>query len=126
MIRWYRRLADIAGVNYPGSPGVQRMRLPNHNIKPEIQRYDVGGRRHEAFFWRYCDGTSSSASPAKSWDDQSPAQDAAPETILHHLYEVLELPGEAADYNFALQSCWERLWNQRRAHPWLIGEAVLA
>lgn len=122
MIHWYRRLADITDVNYPDSLGVQRTRLPNHNLKPEIQHYDVGGRRHESLSWRYRDGTVSSASPAKSWESQPLPKDAAPEAILHHLYEVLELPGEAADYHFAIQSCFERLWGQRRAHPWVMGE----
>ena len=101
-MRWYQRLADIPGLNYPGSPRVQRTRLPEHNLKPEIHRSDFGGRRQEYLSWQYRDGTSSSASPAKSWESQPPA-DATPGAILQHLYEVLELPGEASDYHFAMQ-----------------------
>jgi len=121
-MRWYGRLADIAGISYSSGLGVHRTRLPNHNLKPEIQHYDFGGRRQEYLSWNYRDGTSSSASPAKNWESQPLPEDVAPEAILHHLYEVLELPGEASDYHFAIQGCFERLWGQRRVHPWVMGE----
>src|SRR5690349_12574980 len=97
MMRWYGRLADIPGVNYPGSPGVQRTRLPGCNLERRIERSDFGGRRHQYLSWQYRDGTSSSSSPAKSWESQLLPEDAAPEASLQHLYEVLELPGEASD-----------------------------
>lgn len=122
MTRWFQRLADIPGVNYPGSPGVQRTRLPGHNLKPELHRSDFGGRRHEYLSWEHRDGTSSSASPAKNWETQPQPADASPQAILHHLSEVLELPGEPSDYHFAMQGCFERLWSLRREHPWVVNE----
>lgn len=30
---------------------------------------------------------------------------------------MLELPGEASDYRFAIQGCFGRLWSLRRTHP---------
>ena len=80
-MRWYGRLADIPGTNYSGSPGVQRTRLPNHNLKPEIQHYDFGGRQQEYLSWNYRDGTSSSASPAKNWESQPLPEEGLPSSI---------------------------------------------
>jgi len=122
MTRWFQRLADIPGVNYPGSPGVQRTRLPGHNLKPDLHQADFGGRRHEYLSWEYRDGTSSSASPAKNWETQPQPADAPPQAILQHLSEVLDLPGEPSDYHFAIQGCFERLWSLRREHPWVMNE----
>jgi hypothetical protein len=121
-MRWYGRLAEIHGINYTSGSAVQRTRLPGHDLKPQVHRSDYDGQRRESLWWSYRDGTSSSASPAKNWEFQPLPEDATPEAILHHLYEVLELPGEASDYHFAIQGCFERLWGQRRAHPWLMGE----
>ena len=121
-MQWYARLAEIPGISYPGSPGVQRTRLPGHDLKPDVQRYDFDDRRREFLSWTHRDGTSSSASPAKNWETQPLPDSAPPQAILQHLYEVLELPGVASDYHFAIQGCFERLWGQRRTHPWVMGE----
>lgn len=122
IMQWYERLADIPGVNYSGNPSVQRKKLPYYNLKPEIHRSDFSRRPLEYLSWHYRDSTSSSASPAKSWESQPQPADAPPQAILQRLYEVLELPGEPADYHFAIQGCFERLWSLRREHPWVVNE----
>jgi hypothetical protein len=121
-MRFYRRLTDVPGVNYVGSARVQRSRLPGHDLKPTISRSQVAGKQHESAMWAYRDGNSSSASPARNWDSQSPAENAHPDEVLQHLYEVLELPGNASDYHFAIQGCFERLWSLRRTHPSVLEE----
>jgi hypothetical protein len=121
-MRFYRRLADVPGINYTGSPRVQRVRLPGHDLKPTINRSDFAGRQHEYAIWSYSDGTSSSASPAKNWLSQPPPESATPAEILQHLREVLELPGDASDYHFAIQGCFERLWTLRHRHALVVEE----
>jgi len=120
-MHWYRRLADVPGVDYPGSPGVNRGRLPGFNLKPEVKRYDFDSRRSEHLWWNHPDGTSS-ASPASQWNAQSQEENVPPQAILQRLQEVLELPGVAADYHFAIQGCFERLWQHRYDHPWVLKE----
>ena len=121
-MNWYARFAEVPGVSYTGSPSVQRTRLPGHNLKPDVRRSDVDDRHREFLWWTHGDGTSSSASPARNWLAQPLPADVAPAAILQHLYEALELPGVASDYHFAIQGCFERLWGQRRTHPWILRE----
>jgi hypothetical protein len=108
MPRWFRRIADIPGLDYPGSKGVDRSRLPGHNARPTTETFTADGERHQALTWRTSGGTTS-ASPAaqlKSDDDSAAG-------LLRHVNEVLELPGEPSDYHFAIQHVIECLWERR-------------
>ncbi len=120
-MQWYRRLAEVPGVDYLGSPGVNRTRLPGYNLKPELKRYEFDGRRSEHLSWKHADGITSQ-SPASQWNGQLQEGNVSPQAILQHLHEVLELPGTPSDYHFAIQGCFERLWQYRRNHPWILQE----
>jgi hypothetical protein len=116
MIEWFRRLADVPNVGYPGDPRVKRSALSGHNSVPKQSVHTFDGRRHESLTWTTKDGTTS-ASPASShsFGDLSPNQPV--EAHLRWLSEVLELPGTASDYHFAIQRCVEELWRRRRQDP---------
>jgi hypothetical protein len=120
-MQWYHRLADVPGVDYSGHSSVNRAKLPGYKLQPEVQRYDFDGRRSESLWWNHADGAST-ASPASHWNTQPQQDNAPPQAILQHLREVLELPGTASDYHFAIQGCFERLWQHRREHPWVVQE----
>jgi hypothetical protein len=120
-MQWYHRLAEVPDIDFPGSPGINRTMLLGYNLKPEVNSYDFDGRRSEFLSWHHADGTSS-ASPASHWNGQLLEANASPQAILQHLYEVLELPGTPSDYHFAIQGCFERLWQHRRDHPWVLKE----
>src|SRR5690242_2972974 len=96
---WYRRLADVPGVRYPGSPGVDRRRLPGHNAVPTVSGYEFDGKRTETLSWSTTDGITS-ASPAQRHAIAD--QHVTTPAVLGRLREALELPGQASDYHFAL------------------------
>jgi hypothetical protein len=115
---WFRRLGDIPGIEW-SSPGVDRIRLPRHDARPELRGYEFEGRRQESLWWE--GGTS--ASPAQAWAQQAWAQiddEQSSEQILNRLYEALELPGEPSDYHFAIQGVAAMLWRRRRQDPSLL------
>lgn len=109
-------MGDVPGVDWD-SPGVDRRRLPRHDAEPELHVYEFDGKRHESLWWETADG-GTSGSPAQDWVHVEETQTA--EGILQRLYEALELPGDAADYHFAIQSAAGALWNRRRDDPSLI------
>ncbi len=110
---WFRRLGDIPGIEW-SSPGVDRLRLPRHDARPELRGYEFEGRRQESLWWE--GGTS--ASPAQAWVQIDNEQSS--EQIVNRLYEALELPGEPTDYHFAIQSVAALLWSRRRQDPNLL------
>ena len=114
MPNWFRRLADIPGVGYPGSEGVVRTKLKWHNAVPEVHISDFDGRRHESLMW------PSGASPAHELGFRS--DDDLTSAALKRVAEALELPGEPSDYHFAIQSCLEYLLAHRREEPWQLQE----
>jgi hypothetical protein len=119
MPKWFRRLAEIPGVQYNTPQGINRLHLPDHNLVPELHSYDFDGRRHESLYWQTREG-STSASPAHSWQTKSRPGESSAQTALRQLYETLELPGEPSDYHFAIQNCNETLWKYRREEPWVV------
>jgi hypothetical protein len=124
MVDWFTRLADIPNVGYPGSPGVNRSRLPGHNVKPRVEVHVFDGQQRESLWWP-SPGGGSSASPVNQYlSEASRNKDEPSETVLKRLREALELPGEPPDYHFAIQSCVGELWSwkRRRAEPWLLAE----
>jgi hypothetical protein len=118
---WFRRLAEVPGVGYQGSPGVDRTRLPGHDTVPKIDRYDYDGERREYLMWPTKDG-STSASPAKHWETKPRKDETKALTALRQLLETLELPGTLSDYHFAIQSCHDALRGDAREEPWVLEE----
>ncbi|MBN8564799.1 MAG: hypothetical protein J0L70_30160 [Leptolyngbya sp. UWPOB_LEPTO1] len=121
MTKWYRRLAEVPGVQYQGSPDVIRSRLPEHKSVPEISTFNFDGKQHDSIMWTTPEG-STSASPAHRWQTQPQPNETKGQTALRQLHETLELPGILSDYHFAIQNCHQTLWKQRREEPWILSE----
>lgn len=111
---WYKRLAAIPGIGYPGDENLRKA-LPNANATPRVERFDFGDRMHEALVWKTRDGTSS-ASPVHEFAHGSHG-DESPEETRDRVLQGLELPGTPSDYHFLIQSAHEQLWGQRRERP---------
>jgi hypothetical protein len=108
---WYSRMGDILGLEFT-SPDVDRSKLPGHDSTPEVHVFEFDGERRESLWWRTADGdTSGSPAQAHAHDDSA---DRPVADILRRLYEALELPGQPADYHFAIQGAAGQLWNRRR------------
>lgn len=118
MAEWFRHLASVPGLDYAGSPGVDRSKLPGHNAIPKVGVTEFEGKRDEYLMWP-SRGGGTSASPAHQMAFDYPRGKPARD-ILRHCYEAVELPGTASDYHFAIQSCIEGLWNCRRAEPMVL------
>lgn len=111
---WYRRLAELPNIGYPGDLELRRS-LKGADVTPRIQRFDFDGRKHESLSWPTRDG-SSGASPVHElahgdFGRETPAQ------TRNRVLSGLELPGTPSDYHFLLQGAHERLWGMRREHP---------
>ena len=121
MVQWYRRLADVPGVGFEGSPGVDRARLPGHAAVPQIEKTRVNGKRLEMVTWP----GRTSASPAQSWQSKSKKGETPAQAALRQMYEALELPGTPSDYHFAIQGCCNQLldWKTRHNEEWVYAEA---
>jgi hypothetical protein len=118
MTKWFRRLAEIPGVQYNTPQGISRL-LPGYNLIPELHTYDFDGERHESLSWRTKEG-STSASPASEWQTEPRSGESPAQTALRQVFETLELPGVPSDYHFAIQDCNETLWERRREEPWVV------
>lgn len=121
MERWFRRFAEVPALNYQGSPGVDRTRLPGHNAVPTIDSYDHDGKKHVYLTWPTKDG-STSASPAHGWETKPCKGETQAQTSLRQLHETLELPGNLSDYHFAIQNCHDALPGHAREEPWVLNE----
>ena len=118
---WFRRMGDIPGLEYEPPVPIDRTALTNHDAVPDVDRHEFEGRIIESLWWSYAeDGeeVGTSASPVQavafSGDDN---RELATKTVLRRLWEALELPGEASDYHFAIQSAAAALWGRRSAEP---------
>lgn len=114
--KWFRRLAEVPQLNYPGSPGIIRTSLPGHNTVPEINQYGYDG-----LMWPMGEG-STSASPAKAWEPTMRADETKAEFALRRMYEKLELPGTLSDYHFTIQQGHDELHGQIRQAPAVLEE----
>jgi hypothetical protein len=104
-------MADVPGIQFDGSPGVDRAVLPGVGRRPRVQ----GGYMS----WPAADGGSSSASPAheRAYADLS---GLSRDDVVRWVWEGLEVPGTASDYHFLLQGAVEQAWSRRREDPaWL-------
>jgi hypothetical protein len=104
---WYVRMADIPGIQFAGSPGVDRASLPEVRVRPRTESGFV--------LWPSPQGETS-ASPAhrRAFADLTPM---SRDELVRWVWEGLELPGEPSDYHFLLQGAVERLWSRRRDDP---------
>jgi hypothetical protein len=50
-MEWFRRLGDIPGVVYAGSPMVDRTKLRGHEMVPKVISYEIEGKRREGLSW---------------------------------------------------------------------------
>ena len=128
MNQWFRRLAEVPGIEYECSPNIDRSLLPEHDAIPEISTYEssLDSKINTYISWKTAEG-STSASPAHRWQGwgriPEPRQnETLAQAILRQCQETLELPGILSDYHHALQSCHELLWKHRRQDIWIITE----
>jgi len=126
MNQWFRRLAEVPGIEYEYSPNIDRSLLPQHDAIPEIRTYEssLDGKIDDFISWKTTEG-STSVSPTHRWQKLEPQlrlDETIPQAILRQLMETLELPGILSDYHDALQNCHEVLWKYRRDEPWVIAE----
>jgi hypothetical protein len=113
---WFRRMADIAGLDYTSPVPVDRASLPDHDKEPEVRRYDFDDEPRVMVDW----GLRETSEQGAAYEDKvwtplgSPASEhlrelvedgARPtsEQLLRRLWEALELPGAADDYHQALE-----------------------
>lgn len=101
---WFKRMAAIPELRFAGSPGVVRETLPEAPVRPRVS--------HGSPMWPTSEG-STSAAPASR---HVPMEVSGVELVAH-VWEALELPGEAMDYHFVLQDAVGRLWSGRRSYP---------
>lgn len=104
-VRWAARLADVAGVGFTGSPGIDRTKLKDHALRPT--------KEYGSLTWKTRDG----------WTSQAPAaahrgeRDVKPATLIRKTWEALELPGTAADWHYTLLDTTGQLWRLRAREP---------
>lgn len=104
-VRWAARLADVPGVGFTGSPGVDRTKLKGHADRPTKTSYGLS--------WRY-GNTSTSEAPARSHRGNS---ELKPTSLIKRTWEILELPGTATDWHFPLLDVTGQLWRLRTREP---------
>lgn len=121
MEKWYRRLAEVPGIEYEPDPAIDRTQLPGHDAVPKIDRYEFDGRRHESMSWPM-EGGSTGASPAQEWKTQPRKGETEAQTTIRQLRESLELPGTLSNYHFAIQGCHDALRGFAREEPWVLEE----
>ncbi|HTC68550.1 MAG TPA: hypothetical protein VK662_03200 [Acidothermaceae bacterium] len=107
MATWYPRMADIPGLAFTGSPGVDRSKLPAAKVKPTAE--------FGTLYWPTAGGLTS-ATPAQT-HNSADMRGWQRDRIVQHTWEGLEVPGEPMDYHFLLQGAVEALWTARRADP---------
>lgn len=110
---WYARLAEVPGLAFSGSTGVDRRRLREHATRPTVSRYEFDGETRESLMWPTPDGATSAAPAARHLDDTD-RTGLALGPLLRGAWEVLELPGVTLDYHFVLQSTVGLLWGKHR------------
>jgi tetratricopeptide (TPR) repeat protein len=120
-VRWFRRLADVPGLSYGGSQTVDRTRLSEHDLEPEVWEYKSEGESRLVLEWPTSGGDSTSESPVHQ-RISALDEDLTPQEALRWLEETLELPGELSDYYYAIKiACWA-IYEGRREDPSLLKE----
>ena len=120
--QWFARFGDIRGVEYVGRPEIDRSKLPGFASTPSVRVVEFDGKRRESLEWPGLEPStySTGRAPASEWMDRS--TDRKLPLMVQILHEALELPGQPADYHFAIQGCCDVLWNHRDEEPWILVE----
>lgn len=108
---WYPRLADVPGLDFAGSPGVDRSKLRQANKRPT--------KEYGSLFWETPDG-GTSAAPAS--EHVASSRDLTTRMLVKRTWEALELPGLVSDWHFLLMNTARVLWNQRSVEPEFLAE----
>lgn len=109
---WFPRLADVPGVHYSTPPGLDVSKLRQRNVRPTVNRWPD---MPPSLSWPLPNGTTSQAPAGAHRPDDS--RKATTTRLLRTLAETLELPGEPADYHFAIQDIVSLLWSRRAEGP---------
>lgn len=135
-------MADVPGLGFTGSPGVQRNRLPLHDasaVTRKEQTWREMGFDMEALASRHRDvdaerfslvwhdraGRELNTSPVRLHQDRM-AEDESRPSVTARTWEYLELPGEPMDYHFALMAAVDELWSRRQKPEALADVEVFA
>lgn len=120
-VHWYPRFGVIPGISYATPHGVEAKALPGYGRTPEVSHIEskaVPGYEPSSRFEPF-DSLSwgdTSESPAAAWGRFDRAN-APAAWIAQRIAEVLELPGTASDYHFALAAAAEGLYARRFLEP---------
>lgn len=118
MPQWFKRFADVPGLEYRPNPGVHSEHLPLHNAHPRITYYDYENQRRESYFWPTSNpNQETSRAPAANWETKPLPGEPPTYTVLRQLWERLELPGGLSDYHFAIQECCRELRQPEYTKP---------
>ncbi|SNR86041.1 hypothetical protein [Blastococcus mobilis] len=110
---WFARLAAVPGISYATPAELDVTKLRRRNASPEISRYpDLP----PTLWWG--DTTESPASAHVLADSRK----ATTARVLRNLAEVLELPGEPADYHFAIQGVVSQMRSRGGEGPHVFAE----
>lgn len=117
----YTRLADFKALGYQSPPGIDRRKLPKHDLRPNVSTYSFDGKPRVSVMWDMGNGGSTSQSPAVAWGNFGPMDIPWPD-VLRRLFEALELPGSISDYHHAIRLTYDALWERRRQDPDVLPE----
>lgn len=106
-MRWFKRLADVPGIDYHSVVPVERECLPGHDTRPLAH----GG-------WPTPGGWAVS-SPAWWWMMNYRGEVHTPSHVRQRIAEALELPGYLKDYASAIGMGIGALWALRAQAGWV-------
>lgn len=131
---WFRRLADVSGVDYGGDPSVDLSSLKGRGAVARVRTWEFGDEPRESLQWfdnADAGGGSdqideedwgTSASPCSTWQTKRRRGESASRTLLRQVREALELPGTLRDYHNVLSRGLAEFWNDRASDPPLLAE----
>ena len=126
-VHWYRCFGVIPGVSYATPAGIEVKSLPGYGRTPEVRHiesksvpgYEPSSRFEPFDILSWGDTSESPAAAHASFDSTN----LSAAWIVERIAEVLELPGTASDYHFALAAAAEDLYMRRYFEPSAMSEA---
>ena len=64
-MEWFRRFGDIPGLDYSGSPTLDRTKLAGHDAVPEVVTFEIDRKNRQSLSWRQAHGNGP-GSPARA------------------------------------------------------------
>ncbi len=110
---WYKRLAEVPGLDFGGSPGVDRRRLRGHDARPTVVKLSLSDPDREILTWPQAAWTSS-WSPAQEHFAGGDATMLDVTALVRRTWEAIELPGDVFAYHLGLQTTVTTLWAKHR------------